>query len=219
MSLFQRALKYRRNIVKKITGIGIILLSLLALVATPALAAVTFNPDDGTGFVGKGEVQLAFGWNNAALQNNASNVTFTYVSTTVYNVTEVWATGNPDNPKSLSSHEVSVTNYIGVNGSTNSDPRQVKGQKQFTGFNLAGCNGTVNVGDVPEEDYIDWITYTWVDNKGNVQTTDELPVDGDGILYDATKKAVLKIEVISTVEGLYANYGGVSVLIQATEAP
>jgi hypothetical protein len=36
--------------------------------AGAAFAAITFNPDDGTGFVGKGDVQEAFGWNNHALQ-------------------------------------------------------------------------------------------------------------------------------------------------------
>ena len=33
----------------------------------------------GTGFVGKGEVQTAFGWNNQQLQANAAGVTFSYV--------------------------------------------------------------------------------------------------------------------------------------------
>lgn len=32
-----------------------------------ALATVTFDPGTGTGFVGKGDVQNAFGWNNAQL--------------------------------------------------------------------------------------------------------------------------------------------------------
>ena len=34
-------------------------------VSTAALATVTFDPATGIGFVGKGDVQLAFGWNNA----------------------------------------------------------------------------------------------------------------------------------------------------------
>jgi hypothetical protein len=33
---------------------------------------VTFNETNGTGFVGKGDVQVAFGWNNKQLQTNAT---------------------------------------------------------------------------------------------------------------------------------------------------
>jgi hypothetical protein len=50
----------------------------IAVTATVAFAAVTFDPAEGTGFVGKGEVQEAFGWNNHALQENATHVRFTY---------------------------------------------------------------------------------------------------------------------------------------------
>jgi hypothetical protein len=47
----------------------------LAVVGT-ATAAVTFH-SDGTGFVGKGDVQNAFGWNNAQFKANAPGITFT----------------------------------------------------------------------------------------------------------------------------------------------
>ena len=46
-----------------------------------ASAAVILNAD-GTGFVGKGDVQLAFNWNNATLQKNAVDVRFSYSATT-----------------------------------------------------------------------------------------------------------------------------------------
>jgi hypothetical protein len=46
--------------------------ALCAMLATAALAAVTFDVNTGFGFVGKGDVQLAFGWNNKALQTNAT---------------------------------------------------------------------------------------------------------------------------------------------------
>lgn len=45
-----------------------------ATLATVAIAAVTFDPVTGTGFVGKGDVQTAFGWNNQQLQQNADGV-------------------------------------------------------------------------------------------------------------------------------------------------
>lgn len=41
-----------------------------------AAATVTVN-GDGTGLVGKGDVQSAFGWNNAQFQRNAAAITFT----------------------------------------------------------------------------------------------------------------------------------------------
>ncbi|MEV7181816.1 hypothetical protein, partial [Kitasatospora sp. NPDC093679] len=40
----------------------------IALGATPASAAAGFDAATGTGFVGKGDVQTALGYNNAALQ-------------------------------------------------------------------------------------------------------------------------------------------------------
>lgn len=49
---------------------------MLAMGGTAA-AAVTYDPATGHGFVGKGEVQIAYGWNNSALQKNAKDVTFT----------------------------------------------------------------------------------------------------------------------------------------------
>jgi len=50
----------------------------LALAAT-ALAA---NVDStGKGFVGKGQVQSEFKWNNAKLQQNAAGISFSFVQT------------------------------------------------------------------------------------------------------------------------------------------
>ena len=36
--------------------------------ASPAAGIVTFDPATGTGFVGKGDLQTVFEWNNKALQ-------------------------------------------------------------------------------------------------------------------------------------------------------
>lgn len=194
------------------------LLGTALVIATtmPAMAAVTFDPETGTGFVGKGDVQDAFGWNNKALQDNANLVTFTYITTDKYVVTETWATGNPDNPKSLNSHEVTVKKTVSVNGVVNGDPRQVKGQNQFTGFDLNGFIGTPDkTGDVPTPDYVEFVTYTWTDKQGDMHTTDEMPVDADGNLYtEGNNKAVLSVEKISSIGGLYVNFGGITVLIQ-----
>ena len=67
------------------------------LLPAAAQAAVTFDPATGTGFAGKGDVQLAFGWNNNQLQTNAGQLTFRSERSTV-KVTEVsWACTNTRN--------------------------------------------------------------------------------------------------------------------------
>ena len=174
--------------------------------AIAVFAAVTFDPSTGKGFVGKGDVQIALGWNNAQLQANASSVVFTYVAQDVYQVTEVYATGNPDQPKSLNVHDITVTKVFGVQSKVDADPRQTKGQKQFTGFILSGYNSLNVTGSVPEPDYIDWVTYTWTDKKGDTYTTDEMPVDENGVLYtEGDNRAVLSVELISSSSQLQAN--------------
>lgn len=60
--------------IAKVTGAA---LATLALTIPAANAAVTFDPATGTGFVGKGDVQTALGYNNAQLQKNASTLVFT----------------------------------------------------------------------------------------------------------------------------------------------
>lgn len=58
-----------------ITRIGIAggALAGVALIVGPAHASVTINTD-GTGFVGKGDIQTAMGWNDKQLQDNAPRV-------------------------------------------------------------------------------------------------------------------------------------------------
>src|SRR4029434_6434026 len=63
--------------------VGVTFAGVLALSAAMT-AAVTFDPYSGSGFVGKGDVQDAFGWNNAQLQSNGGAVTFTFESDAQY---------------------------------------------------------------------------------------------------------------------------------------
>jgi hypothetical protein len=54
-----------------------IALALATMVVTAGAAfGYTLDPATGTGFVGKGEVQTAFGWNNNQLQQRADTVSF-----------------------------------------------------------------------------------------------------------------------------------------------
>jgi hypothetical protein len=120
--------------------------ALCAMLATAALAAVSFDASTGTGFVGKGDVQLAFGWNNSALQRNASGVTFTYDAIEKYSVDCEWTTvtGGP-NSKTID-HEVTVGKTTGVKAEIAYDARV---RNQINGFNLKGFGSVATVGVVP----------------------------------------------------------------------
>jgi hypothetical protein len=52
----------------------------VALVSTVALASVTLDVNDGalTGFIGKGDIQSAFHYNNKQMQDQVNNVKFTF---------------------------------------------------------------------------------------------------------------------------------------------
>lgn len=136
------------------SGIKKTLLGLsLALASTVALAAVTFDPATGTGFVGKGDVQLAFDWNNAALQANAGSVTFTYGLKTTFNVTCEWETftnssGNGQKESKTIEHVetegFNINTRITVGSASRLNP-----QGAVTGFNLTGIGGIAPTAGVP----------------------------------------------------------------------
>jgi hypothetical protein len=109
----------------------------LALVAG-AFATVTFDPTTGIGFVGKGDVQLAFGWNNPQVQANAQGVSFTYSSTNSYTAVCTWTTG--EGTRGEQTHNVSHTRTLGVNDAILYNARV---HQQIDGFNLIGfASGT-----------------------------------------------------------------------------
>lgn len=122
----------------RITATAVFTAVLLAGATTPALATVTFDPGTGTGFVGKGDVQLAWGWNNAKLQSAASGVTFSYVREDAadFEVTCEWDTVN----KKQTIHHA-VTNTRSVNSSVAYDvttATRKNPQGSVTGFRLNG---------------------------------------------------------------------------------
>jgi hypothetical protein len=65
----------------------------IAFLGGVALATTTFNPATGTGFVGKGDVQTPWGWNDQTLQSQAINVSFFEVQNADYAATCEWDTG------------------------------------------------------------------------------------------------------------------------------
>ena len=136
---------------KLLLAMGLALMAMF-VAAGAVFAAVTYDPATGTGFVGKGDVQLAFNLNNKQLQQNANKVTFTYEEVGEYTLLCKADDTTRTNPKT---GEVTVTpgaerefknRTESVLSSLNGDPRQTKGQNQFTGFILSGISGTVTTG-------------------------------------------------------------------------
>jgi hypothetical protein len=97
-------------------------------------AAVTFDPVTGIGFVGKGDVQLALGLNNAQLQAQASSLQFAAVSSEVTEVSWICTNTNNENIQ-----ERSRTTTMETQGLLASVTRE---RNQITGFQLRGYTQT-----------------------------------------------------------------------------
>lgn len=168
---------------KKSLLVSLFLLSLVAV----SWATVTFNPATGTGFVGKGDVQIAFGWNNAQLQNNARYVTFNWNAVDTYAAVCEWVTG--EGTRGQQTHTVSIPRHTAVNASIAYDARV---RNQITGFNLKGYGATVLEGVIPV--------------VGEQCVSD----NGSGI---AQNGVWISVDLVNSQGGLYVNYNGNSVLI------
>jgi hypothetical protein len=119
----------------------------LALASTSALAEVVFDPATGIGFVGKGDVQNAFVWNDAGLQANATGVTFTYGYTAVYEAVCTFTTG--EGTRGQKTHNVPHSEEMQVSSAVAVTLRR-NPQSKVTGFNLTGYGGTFSEsGEVP----------------------------------------------------------------------
>ena len=131
-----------------LTGLAAAALAAVAF-AGPASASVTVDPATGTGFVGKGDVQTAFGWNNAKLQTEAlaGHLSFTSVSTETWEWDETWDTGI--GTKGFKHHVESRSTSTSVNAALNYSNRQ---HSQIDGILLTGFGATtVSGAHVPAE--------------------------------------------------------------------
>ncbi len=123
------------------------------LAAALAGYAAVIVDDEGVGFVGKGDVQRALGWNNAALQLNASLLGFYFVSEEEASWECEWWTGPTQNRRRHSSTKKTVQS---INASIAYDARK-NSKGQITGFNLNGFGGSLvdtdgdEVGTCPTE--------------------------------------------------------------------
>lgn len=116
----------------------------MGVFASSAFAAVSFDPTTGTGFVGKGDVQLALGLNNSQLQAKASALNFTYVSEDTYAVTETWITG--EGTRGEQTHFVTLKRTETINDTVKYDART---HKQVDGFDLTGITQQTVEGSIP----------------------------------------------------------------------
>jgi hypothetical protein len=108
-----------------------------AVTATAAIAAPTFDPATGTGFVGKGDVQLALGLNNRGLQNTADSLQFEVRTVEVEEVT--WTCTNSNNLNDQIRDRTIRTTTRGVVAAV------ARVRNQITGFDLTGYSGTTDV--------------------------------------------------------------------------
>jgi hypothetical protein len=113
-------------------------LAATGIIATSAMAAVLLNPD-GTGFVGKGDVQQVFGWNNAQAQRNFESVDFEYDSTDTYDVVCEWTTVTGGQTPKVILHDVTVPKHTKVKSKMAFSVKTNKqGANEMTGWHLGG---------------------------------------------------------------------------------
>jgi hypothetical protein len=117
------------------TFLGLLLVGAFSLIPA-ANAAVQFNPSSGTGFVGKGDLQTAFGWNNQLAQTNIGSVSFTATSISVTETS--WVCTNDRNEQTQERARTTTTETSGIV----TQLARTGPQGQVTGVNLMGYSGT-----------------------------------------------------------------------------
>jgi hypothetical protein len=168
--------------------VGFVFAGILAFSAAMS-AAVSFDPFTGNGFVGKGDVQDAFGWNNAQLQANADGVTFTFESESQYAQSCM-----KDNARQTiyKDFKKSVEVDAAVSVQARKNP-----QGMVTGFELLGFGGEVSNASVPDD----------LCNPGNADPSGWV-VDPSGVYPVVTQIGG------SSAGGLFVNFNGSSVQLQ-----
>jgi hypothetical protein len=125
---------------------GIVSAAVCFGLASIAFAAVTVNAD-GTGFVGKGDVQAACSLNNNQLQawwpkleSDELGIAITHKTVTE----REWTCTNSNNENELVREETTTTKKEGLGTIT------ARTRNQITGFSLTGLNGVVSVKSVAQ---------------------------------------------------------------------
>jgi hypothetical protein len=162
--------------------------SLLAVVSAVglAMAGSAFSAanidDEGVGFVGKGDVQVIYGWNNQALQANAETVEFRVNSEVVTEVS--WICTNSNNENTQERERTTTTTTQGVLDSV------ARLKNQITGFNLNGFVGSAITGTVTEGNQLNscpsgpWSLTTPAGDPEVISSAGGLQVSIDGTLWN-----------------------------------
>jgi hypothetical protein len=112
-----------------------------SLLIASVLATVSYDPYTGLGFVGKGDVQIAFSWSNAQLQSYADNNLISFLFLLQGTNTIVCRKNRPNNlpplQKRLSDVTYSVTAAVAYEAR-----RKPNGLLQVTGLLLKGCTAS-----------------------------------------------------------------------------
>ena len=159
---------------------AVVLMLMMLLSAGAVLAAVTFNSEDGTGFVGKGDVQDVFGWNNKQLQDNAGSVQFRFQSTEVTETT--WTCDRDAGPQIQERTRTTTTTTQTVVGKIDRE------RNQITGFNLTGYSGTPEEESTSEGPAIGSCPTNWSVTEGpdteTISSSGVLQVSSGGDWFD-----------------------------------
>lgn len=112
--------------------------------ASLAHADVTID-ENGIGFVGKGDVQSVFDWNNAQLQENAADIQFRLGS----GIAATWQCQNPGRGT------VNIHDYQSVVSADIAVDTRKNRVGQVTGFILNGFgeSSTIGIGDCPNNNW------------------------------------------------------------------
>jgi hypothetical protein len=126
-----------------------------AMLSTAASAEITWTHNSG-GFVGKGDVQVPLGLNNAQLQSGAASLAFSYTEARSYDVAcfkeeevmETTGTGrNMVRTRVIRRTDREFTRPAPVSATVAFEARQ--GRSQITGFNLSPISIAPIVGTCP----------------------------------------------------------------------
>jgi hypothetical protein len=116
------------------------------IVAVPVFSAVVWQDvSAGTAFVGKGDVQLALGYNNKQIQDAAKHLLFSFTDETTYGLTCVkeWETG-----KRRELHTI-VKNRMRTRTMSATVAYDTRQRNQVNGFWLTGFTSVVTSGEMP----------------------------------------------------------------------
>lgn len=151
-----------------------------SVVAVFAVSASAYTMDEtGKGWVGKGEVQTVFGYNNATMQANVGAISFSYDSSVTYAQDCYKMVGGVKNPQRV---EVTFTKSQTVSAVVGSDARKTG---QWTGWFLTGFSSTTGDTTAPES------ICNPADGGDNSEDSNEFIADGP-------------VEQSSSTGGLYA---------------